>query len=773
MANEDYQLQPGGPFCPVALLAANIDQVGETITFANLSEPYPNSIAVGMTLLIDDELVLMYEYGTGTMKCRRGCGDTIPAAHLAAADIWFIEAEVQELRREYAGGDEITVKILPYIPGGDVLAVAESTPQSVTMNWRFIRPYPPAQVRVNGARWFVTASLTSNTIMLHLTWVDRNRVTQGDQLVGHDEANVSPEPGTTYTVRIYDHIGRLVRTEVGLTGHAYDYQWSQAINDFEVGTSPEGANYNGHMEFESSRDGFSSWQFYRIAFVLNNKVGIFELAQASEQISQRTNETLIQGLVVGEFGEQTGQGTTEVSQHTLMVGPLAETASQQVSYMTDLTRKLFEAPYTHLLRLGMDPNRHNIMIAVARPSDRLTDSYSINSRTDSAQPYIRHPAPVFTPWLIINETLEPLDTVSSYTQTSLTDGIALTNVIPGQIALLGAEIVRIEALNSTHVTIARGCVDTVPAVQQPAGTRLWFIAAGGGLDCRNIHHYKQDDVVDERVLPDVYGVPLLPSDAPSDAIKIVRRSFRPFPPGRLRVNGLPWYKGAATWHDEPMVFTWTQRNRATQGDSVVDHTADTIAHESGTRYRFMIQITARDANDDPVLLKIREVYVTGERWEYPYDQQRADGYRIAQLFKACGWVTVPMYVDAQRDGYSNWQGYSVPVTLPAPPCPINVSPGGGQNPRPPSGNGDVGDTGGTGGTGGPPGSGPPPDPPPPIKPPDWPPVPPDPIKPTDPGEPNPDDTEPDPDDTGEHWDFTWDIHWDAYRRYGDKDIGEG
>ena len=53
---------------------------------------------------------------------------------------------------------------------------------------------------------------------------------------------------------------------------------------------------------------------------------------------------------------------------------------------------------------------------------------------------------MFTPWLMIDEMLQPLQTVVPYHVTSLTDGIPLTGVHAGQLALLAGEIVRIDAL---------------------------------------------------------------------------------------------------------------------------------------------------------------------------------------------------------------------------------------------------------------------------------------------------------------------------------------
>ena len=86
------------------------------------------------------------------------------------------------------------------------------------------------------------------------------------------------------------------------------------------------------------------------------------------------------------------------------------------------------------------------------------------------------------------------------------------------------------------------------------------------------------------MVPGVYGAKQLdPLDVPRDSITIRRRAFLPFPPGEVRVNGQPWFVGARAEPGQDMVITWRQRNRVTQGDSVLDHHASRVAHEAGTR----------------------------------------------------------------------------------------------------------------------------------------------------------------------------------------------
>src|SRR5690606_36924603 len=96
---------------------------------------------------------------------------------------------------------------------------------SVTMNQRQFRPYPPGRLRVNGS-----AYPTSITGELVISWAHRDRVTQADQLIDDEQTSIGPEDGTTYTVRIYDG-NSLVRTETGITGTSYTYESATEISD--------------------------------------------------------------------------------------------------------------------------------------------------------------------------------------------------------------------------------------------------------------------------------------------------------------------------------------------------------------------------------------------------------------------------------------------------------------------------------------------------------------------------------------------------------------
>ena len=95
-------------------------------------------------------------------------------------------------------------------------------------------------------------------------------------------------------------------------------------------------------------------------------------------------------------GEQTAQATDEVSPHVLMAGQLNEATSQVTTFVTPLIRQLFESPYTHHLRLQLEPTQNRLMSVTARPADRLTDTHLFFGRRRHAAVYQSRRAGVHT-----------------------------------------------------------------------------------------------------------------------------------------------------------------------------------------------------------------------------------------------------------------------------------------------------------------------------------------------------------------------------------------
>lgn len=256
MAASDYEILGSGPMCPVAYLVTPIGPGDTSIEVASFQEiaGVEDDLMVGMAVLIDDEILRLESVTLPVLTVSRGCADTIPQAHSADALAWFFDNDTGTDEREYTAASTIGVKLLPFT-NSQTVPVASAPPHALTFNWRFIRPYPPAQFQCQGEPWHAqTFQITSVNLGATFTWVERNRVVQADQLIAHDEAQVDPEVGTTYTARVYDTTDTLKRTVTGIVGTTWTYAHADAFADLPGKV--------GYVTLHAVRDGFESLHAY-------------------------------------------------------------------------------------------------------------------------------------------------------------------------------------------------------------------------------------------------------------------------------------------------------------------------------------------------------------------------------------------------------------------------------------------------------------------------------------------------------------------------------
>ena len=241
-----------GTFTPTAVLTEALRQsaINSTVGVAggiDLEEVEPNTLG-----LVDGEWVQVAAINlvAQTVTLERGLLDTVPVAHAVGARLWFVDGWRFYLTPEYVQNEVARVKLLPRTPKG-TFAEAAATELNLTLAKRFIRPYCPGNVRVNGLRYpgVITGELS-------VSWATRNRQSQTAYLALQTEGSITPEAGQTTTVRLFNEKGVLVRTLVGLTGTGVI--WTLAEEAADSGLS----RLNGHLriEIEAERGAHVSWQ---------------------------------------------------------------------------------------------------------------------------------------------------------------------------------------------------------------------------------------------------------------------------------------------------------------------------------------------------------------------------------------------------------------------------------------------------------------------------------------------------------------------------------
>lgn len=216
------------------------------------------TLTIGDLAMIDNEVVQVIDIiDSDTIKIVRGCLDTIPAAHAEDAGVWFLSLGVGIDTTRYAESDTIQGQIITRTGTGE-LSPFDAETLEITLNARHSRPYPAAQLEIEGTPFDEVSSADPG---FEATWVHRNRVTQADVVLNHTSPNVTPSGGLTYTVRIRSQVDNsIIREETGITTNNWTYDPGDWTTDGEPGSI--------FFDLVSVEDGRESWQFYHLPLVL-------------------------------------------------------------------------------------------------------------------------------------------------------------------------------------------------------------------------------------------------------------------------------------------------------------------------------------------------------------------------------------------------------------------------------------------------------------------------------------------------------------------------
>jgi hypothetical protein len=230
-----------GAFAPTALLSADMPQAASTLTVTLSSAVDLDRVQEDDFALIDDEwlLVTAVNVAASQVTLARGVLDTVPTAHSSGSRVWFVQPHY--ISPEYVSGETAQLRLCPKTGKGE-LSVTLATTVSRSIQQRFIRPYPPGNVKINGVAYpaVVAGDIT-------VTWANRNRVNQTANVVLQTDGNITPEAGQTTTIRFYDSGNALRRTYSGITGTSQTWSLADIIAD------SAGASNTVRIEIEASR----------------------------------------------------------------------------------------------------------------------------------------------------------------------------------------------------------------------------------------------------------------------------------------------------------------------------------------------------------------------------------------------------------------------------------------------------------------------------------------------------------------------------------------
>ncbi|HRP76910.1 MAG TPA: hypothetical protein PKZ27_15010, partial [Rhodocyclaceae bacterium] len=189
---------------------------------------------------------------------------------------------------EYAAGETIDVRLLPATGSGMVDLSAAATDQ-VTFSQRALRPYPPGNFKIENIAYpegpLVLSAATG------VSWSHRDR-TQQTSGVFEDtsDLDIGPEPGTTYTVQVYDHQDNLIAESAGVDG-----------TDTAVDTSAAITAKVLRFVLFSVRAGLESWQ--RHEWVVDQGLDLWTPAEITTALWLDAADTDTFTLVSGAVSE--------------------------------------------------------------------------------------------------------------------------------------------------------------------------------------------------------------------------------------------------------------------------------------------------------------------------------------------------------------------------------------------------------------------------------------------------------------------------------------
>ncbi|WP_062196555.1 phage tail protein [Caldimonas taiwanensis] len=257
-SSSDLTAVVGEDYAPLLTLDAALPaSEADALTVPVTALAQPERLAVGDYAYLVDAAgqireavaILAFDPTAGTVDLARGVLDTTPQAHPASTRLVGVGEWLAAETQERAPGESVFVAAIPHTASAEGDAVLAANGQPLVLSGRQARPYPPGRVRLNGQREpaVVAGDLT-------LTWAHRDRIQQTAYMVKQDEGDIGPEPGTTYTVRLRDRDGLLVRTQSGLTGNTWTWDVASAAAD--AGSAGDTVT----IGIEAERDGLSSWQ---------------------------------------------------------------------------------------------------------------------------------------------------------------------------------------------------------------------------------------------------------------------------------------------------------------------------------------------------------------------------------------------------------------------------------------------------------------------------------------------------------------------------------
>lgn len=216
--------------CTFSTVATLISGISETTTAININMgPDMGGVSVGSAIQVGSEIMRIDAINGITFQVSRGCCDTLPAKHETNAIVFFTDAGGGLDSTEYGSGETITARYITNSLSSSSMPEISPT-ESILLSNRHARPYPAANIKINGANVFGQASVKGD---LNINWCGRNKLISQDVLVPYFDGNQPTEDGVQTIIQLWQ--GDNKKVEHATSDNSWSYPAIQQAIDFGIG----------------------------------------------------------------------------------------------------------------------------------------------------------------------------------------------------------------------------------------------------------------------------------------------------------------------------------------------------------------------------------------------------------------------------------------------------------------------------------------------------------------------------------------------------------
>lgn len=243
-------------YCPTLYIDQVISFTETTFKIKDIDSVLANGVSkfIGATsgtwIILNDEIMVYESFDAELMQItvKRGALDTVPHRHTAGT-IFFSDEFSGFDNNQYIQSEIVKYQVLTSTPSALQQLELGNTGE-VEFNSRAIRPYPPANIKINGE--YYPDDIETDLV---ITWADRNRIQQtGGDIIGWYDGNVTIEQNTSTIIVVLEED----ESHNVLTAHNNDVTGTSSYTLPMSALNPETRYLN--ITAKTKRNGFESYQ---------------------------------------------------------------------------------------------------------------------------------------------------------------------------------------------------------------------------------------------------------------------------------------------------------------------------------------------------------------------------------------------------------------------------------------------------------------------------------------------------------------------------------